>query len=105
MRSTQQDPEAPAAPGRAVVDRRSALKLAGIGLGSVAAVAVGAGGVRAAANGAFSAGAGDPYDLWRDWAGMSGVDRVVAAGVLAANPHNTQPWRFAVSGDVVDLHA
>jgi hypothetical protein len=105
MRSTQQEPEAPAAPQRAVVNRRSALRLAGIGLGSVAAVGVGAGGVRAASNGVFSAGSGDPYDLWRDWAAMSGVDRVVAAGVLAANPHNTQPWRFAVSGDVVDLHA
>jgi hypothetical protein len=105
MRSTQQELEAPAVPQRAVVNRRSVLRLAGIGLGSVAAVGVGAGGVRAASNGVFSAGSGDPYDLWRDWAAMSGVDRVVAAGVLATNPHNTQPWRFAVSGDVIDLHS
>src|SRR3954447_24311990 len=103
MRSTRQDPAAAGAleaPERAV-DRRSALKLAGIGLGSVAAVGVG--GIRAASNGAFSAGSGDPYDLWRDWAAMSGVDRVVAAGELACNPHNTQPWRFSVSGEVIDV--
>jgi hypothetical protein len=79
--------------------------MAGIGLGTVAAVGVGAGGVRAASNGAFTAGAGDPYDLWRDWSGMSGVDRVVAAGVLAVNPHNTQPWRFTVAGDVIDVRS
>jgi hypothetical protein len=87
------------------MSRRSTLKLAGIGLGSVAAVGVGAGGIRAASNGAFSSGSGDPYDLWRDWAGMSGTDRVVAAGVLACNPHNTQAWRFSVTGDVIDVHS
>jgi hypothetical protein len=86
--------------------RRSVLRMTGLGLGSVAAAGVGAGAVRAGANGAFTAGSGDPYDLWREWPAMSGVDRVVAAGVLACNPHNTQPWRFAVSGgDVIDLHS
>jgi hypothetical protein len=108
MRTTQQDPGTTGAvegAERPRVSRRSALRLAGIGLGSVAAVGVGAGGIRAATNGAFSAGSGDPYDLWHDWAALSGVDRVVAAGVLACNPHNTQPWRFAVSGDVVDVYS
>src|SRR3954447_22323757 len=98
MRSTRQDPAAAGAvdaPERAV-DRRSALKLAGIGLGSVAAVGVGVGGIRAASNGAFSAGSGDPYDLWRDWAAMSGVDRLLARMHLAATalglgfPHMNQ---------------
>lgn len=87
------------------VTRRSALKIAGIGLGTAAAGGLGAAGVRAGTNGAFDPGSGDPYDLWRDWPKMSGVDRVVAAGVLAANPHNTQAWRFAVTGDVIDLHS
>jgi len=39
--------------------------------------------------------------MWQDWATLSGVDRVVAAGVLACNPHNTQPWRIGVGGDGV----
>jgi hypothetical protein len=87
------------------VSRRSALKLTGIGLGSLAVTGVGAGGVRAGTNGAFSAGSGDPYDLWHDWSGMSGIDRVVAAGVLACNPHNAQPWRFTVEGDGISLYS
>jgi hypothetical protein len=81
------------------------LKLAGLGLGSVAVAGVGVGGVRAATNGVFSAGSGEPYDLWHDWAAMSGVDRVVAAGILACNPHNTQPWRITVAGDAVHLYS
>jgi len=89
----------------AIVSRRSALKLTGLGLGSVAAAGLSAGGVRAAANGAFTAGSGDPYDLWHDWPAMSGIDRVVAAGVLACNPHNAQPWRFAVTGDTISLYS
>ena len=86
-----------------VVSRRSALKLTGIGLGSLTVVGAGVGGVRAGTNGAFSSGSGDPYDLWHDWPAMSGIDRVVAAGVLACNPHNTQPWRFTVDGDTISL--
>jgi hypothetical protein len=92
-------------PRGANVSRRSVLKMTGLGLGAVAAAGVGAGTVRAGTNGAFTAGSGDPYELWHDWQAMSGVDRVVAAGVLACNPHNTQAWRFAVTGDVIDLHA
>ncbi|MBE1602764.1 Acg family FMN-binding oxidoreductase [Streptomyces stelliscabiei] len=85
--------------------RRDALKLTGLGIGSVAGLGVGVGGLRAVTNGAFSAGSGDPYDLWHDWTSMSGVERVVAAGVLACNPHNTQPWRMIVDGDTIDVHS
>ncbi|MDX2556202.1 Acg family FMN-binding oxidoreductase [Streptomyces stelliscabiei] len=85
--------------------RRDALKLTGLGIGSVAGLGVGVGGLRAVTNGAFSAGSGDPYDLWHDWSSMSGVERVVAAGVLACNPHNTQPWRMIVDGDTIDVHS
>ena len=90
---------------RTAMTRRSTLKLAGIGLGAAAVAGVGAGGVRAGTNGAFTAGSGDPYDLWHDWATLSGVDRVLAAGVLACNPHNTQAWRFVVTGDVIKVHS
>ncbi|WP_433917508.1 hypothetical protein OIE50_01485 [Streptomyces canus] len=85
--------------------RRDGLKLAALGIGSVATLGVGVGGLRAVTNGAFSAGSGDPYDLWHDWTTMSGTERVVAAGVLACNPHNTQPWRIVVDGDTIDVHS
>ncbi|MFF1724796.1 Acg family FMN-binding oxidoreductase [Streptomyces sviceus] len=85
--------------------RRDALKLTGLGVGSLAAFGVGVGGLRAATNGALSAGSGDPYDLWHDWTTMSGIERVVAAGVLACNPHNTQPWRIRVDADTIDVHS
>ena len=39
----------------------------------------------------FTAGLGTPYRLWQDWGALSGVERVVAARVLAGNPHNTEP--------------
>jgi hypothetical protein len=99
-----QDTEAGTAP---VVHRRTVLKWLGVGAGS-AVVACGIGvGARGAANGAFTAGAGAPYALWDEWASLTGVDRVVAAGVLACNPHNTQPWRIATSSrgglDVVEV--
>jgi len=88
-----------------VVTRRSVLKWTGIGLGS-AVVAGGAGiGVRGATNGAFEMGSGTPYDLWREWSTMSGLDRVVAAGVLACNPHNTQPWVFHTGPDTIGIHS
>ncbi|MEU2284928.1 hypothetical protein ABZ614_23820 [Streptomyces sp. NPDC013178] len=92
-------------PPEVAVTRRDALKLAGLGFGSIVTVGVGVGGVRAITNGVFSAGSGDPYDLWHDWTSMSGIERVVAAGVLACNPHNTQPWRIAVDGDAIDVHS
>jgi hypothetical protein len=87
------------------VNRRSWLKIAGLGLGSVLVVGGAGVGVRGATNGAFNAGSGDPYALWQSWRSMSGLDRVVAAGVLACNPHNTQPWRIAVGPDTIDIHS
>jgi hypothetical protein len=87
------------------VQRRSVLKWIGIGAGTTV-VAAGTGvGVRAAVNGGFAAGTGAPYDLWGAWPSLSGVDRVVAAGVLACNPHNTQPWSMAVSPGTIDLYS
>jgi len=83
--------------------RRRLLQWIGLGAGGVI-VAGGAGAaIRGAVNGVWSSGQGAPYDLWRDWASMTGVDQIEAAGILAANPHNTQPWRFAIDGDTIDI--
>ncbi|MGV9712662.1 Acg family FMN-binding oxidoreductase [Gordonia sp. NPDC003424] len=81
--------------------------LKGIGVGAIAVVVVGGGAVsvRAASNGVFDSGEGTPYDLWSSWQSQPGLRGVVAAGVLAANPHNTQPWIFAIGADGIDLYA
>ncbi len=76
------------------VSRRAVLGWAGAGLGGLVVAGAAGATVRGAVNGAFSAGSGDPYELWHTYSGLQGVDRIIAAGILAANPHNTQAWRI-----------
>jgi hypothetical protein len=62
---------------------------------------------RAEQQGVFSTGEGPAYDAWRQWNdGPAGSPhRLLRAAILAANPHNTQPWRFAVRPGWIDVHA
>lgn len=87
------------------VSRRTVLKAVGIGAGTVLAAGVAGVGVRGATNGAWNQGQGEPYDLWRTWQREPYPVQLVAAAVLAANPHNIQPWSFVVGDDVIDLYA
>lgn len=51
---------------------------------------------------------GDAYAPWRLWddASLRGAPlALVAAGILAANPHDTQPWLFQVRGETIDVLA
>ena len=51
---------------------------------------------------------GDAYAPWRLWddASLRGSPlALVAAGVLAANPHDTQPWLFRIRGETIDVLA
>lgn len=91
--------EAPQDPGPRRMTRRSVLKAIGIGGGAV--VLAGAGGVtaRAGLNGVWNQGQGAPYELWSTWQDAPGLHALVAAGVLAANPHNLQPWTFRLGVD------
>ena len=82
--------------------RRDFLKLSGITL-----VAVAGGGVyRAVDQGVFSVGQGIAYEPWENWRdAQTPAERIVAAGILAANPHNSQPWLFRVSDSTIELFA
>ncbi len=85
------------------IDRRTLLRWAGLATGGLV-VASGAGlGVRAATNGVWAAGALDAHELWARWRDEGGLRGVVAAGVLAASPHNTQPWLFDVHRRHIDV--
>lgn len=83
--------------------RRTFLK----GLGGVTVLAVAGGVYRAVDQGVFSVGDGAAYEPWHDWDSdsASGPLALVRAGILAANPHNTQPWIFSLSEDRIDLYA
>jgi len=45
------------------------------------------------------------YSAWRDWQAASGPEALVAAAVLAANPHNSQAWTFRTEANAIDLYA
>lgn len=82
------------------MQRRAFLKGAGI-----VTVAVAGGGVwRAYDQGVFSVGEGPAYQPWKDWrTANEGPLALVRAAILAASPHNTQPWLFKVTGSSIEL--
>ena len=70
-------------------------------------IAVVAGGVwRACDQGVFSTGQGPAYEPWKNWRdeATDGPLTLVRAAILAASPHNTQPWLFKVSDSAIELH-
>ncbi len=46
-----------------------------------------------------------PWRLWNDPALRGTPLALVAAGILAANPHDSQPWLFRVTADGIDVFA
>ena len=59
---------------------------------------------RTAAQGVLAPATGPAYDPWRQFHARSGQQLdLVRAAVLAANAHNTQPWRFRLSPGRIDL--
>jgi hypothetical protein len=65
--------------------------------GGAGAAVLAALGYRAWDRGVFSAGKGPAFAPWTEWQGQAGegIVRPLHAAILAANPHDTQPWLFA----------
>ena len=85
------------------IGRRRFLQTAGM-----VTVAVAGGGVwRAYNQGVFSRGEGQAYEPWNNWKGekLEGPLALVPAAILAANPHNSQPWLFQVEETSINLFA
>jgi nitroreductase len=77
------------------------------GLAGVTVIAAGGLVWRAVDSGVFAVGRGPAYEPWHEWRAEAaeGSLGVVQAGILAANAHNTQPWRFRIEAERIDLHA
>src|SRR5579863_2702125 len=84
------------------MQRRSFLKGAGV----VTVVVVGGGVWRACDQGIFSVGEGPAYQPWKDWRedANDGALGLVRSAILAASPHNTQPWLFKVTNSAIELY-
>ena len=84
------------------MERRSFLKGAGI----ITILVAGGMVWRAEDQGVFSVGQGPAYQPWKDWQkdASAGPLALVRASILAASPHNTQPWLFRVSNSSIELY-
>ncbi len=62
---------------------------------------------RAIDQGVFSTGEGPAYQAWEDWKEHhdDGLPGLVQSAILAASPHNTQPWLFRISQTTIDVFA
>jgi nitroreductase len=64
-------------------------------------------GYRAWERGVFAGATGPAYSPWDEWNSTDpeGSQGLLRAASLAASPHNTQPWRFGVSGNAITVFA
>ncbi len=64
-------------------------------------------GYRAWDRGVGAGGEGPAYEPWRTWEGrpQDGLLRPLRAAILSANPHDTQPWVFALGPKAIEVFA
>lgn len=89
----------------AVMGRRTVLRSVALGAATLLVLGDGLIAYRAYDQGVFGEGQGPAFLAVQDWKTYKGPVRAVAAAVLAASAHNTQPWAFAVSHDRIDVFA
>jgi hypothetical protein len=77
------------------------------GIGGAGALGVAGVGYRAWDRGVWSTAQGAAYAPWRQWQGdpSDGLKRPLRAAILAANPHDTQPWSFQVTDEAITVFA
>ena len=74
--------------------------------GGAVVLAAGVGGLATTAcTGESPSAAYAPWEEWQDPARRGTPLALVAAAVLAANPHDSQPWRFAPRDDAIEVFA
>jgi nitroreductase len=81
---------------------RRAVIAGGAGLVALAAL-----GYRAWDRGAFTGASGPAYLPWDEWRGsdLDGIHRPLRGAIVAASPHNTQPWLFTVADTSITVYA
>ncbi|MEI9990107.1 MAG: hypothetical protein WDM86_08720 [Rhizomicrobium sp.] len=84
-----------------MVSRR--MMIAG-GAGAVVAAGLG---YRVWDRGVFAGPGSAAYEPWAQWRGsvIDGIARPLSAAILAANPHDTQPWLFEIGNETITVHA
>ncbi|HEX2590723.1 MAG TPA: hypothetical protein VHL34_04480 [Rhizomicrobium sp.] len=79
----------------------------GLIAGGAGAAVLAALGYRIVDRGVFSGATGPAYQPWAEWRGIptDGPRQPLRAAILAANPHDTQPWIFEVHPGTITVYA
>ena len=85
------------------MNRRALLR----GLGAAGVGLAGAGLWRVQRNHVFGGPEGPAYAPWKEWQteAPNPLERLVYAAILAANPHNSQAWKFRLMAESIDVYA